>query len=240
MAIAAEPARLVARLASLTVGDLRQLQAELGKAQLDPADYEQRFEQLLEDLQGRFDELADQVAAGDITAPQFRHRAERALRSGYVQAYRYGAGAQGGSPTLSDDDVAAIGDAFAEDQAYLETFAQQIADGYVPVEAADRAAVEGTVLLSDRANLYANSVREMYFRGIVARTDDGEQVEWQLGDADHCDPCLEAADGSPYTSDTLPGYPGEICDGGSRCQCELVTETIAARQDGAADEEAAS
>ena len=225
-------AALSLKLERLSVDELRGLQADLGKAQLDPAEYEQRFEKLLEDVQSRFDDLASQVAANEISAAQFRHRAERALKSGYVQAYRFGAGAQGGSPTLSDDDVTAIGDAFAEDQAYLEKFAQEISDGYVPVNAADRASVDGTVLLSDRANLYANSVREMYFRGVVARTADDEQIEWQIdGGKDSCDPCLDAADNSPYTIDTLPGYPGELCDGGSRCGCELVTETIAARQE---------
>lgn len=219
-----------AHFKTLTAEELLSLQADLTKAALDPGDYEARFDQLLEDIQGRFDELADYVASGDISPAQFRHRAERALRSGYTQAYRYGAGAQGGSPTLTDDDVAAIGEAFAEDQDYLQRFADQIADGYVPVNPEDRPNVDGTVLLSDRANMYANSVREMYYRGVVARTDDDEQIEWQLGDTDHCDPCLDAADNSPYTSDSLPGYPGEICDGGSRCGCDLVTETIAARQ----------
>jgi hypothetical protein len=211
-----------AQLQELELEDLKSLQAELAKAKLSPADYRDKFKALLDQLEARFDELADLVASGEITAADFRYRAERALRSGYTQAYRYGTGSADGSTALTDADLAAIATAFAQDNEYLSKFADQIADGYVPVNPEDVPNVDGQVLLSDRANMYANSTREMFFRGQVARIAEDDEIEWvDSGDDSECDPCLEAAAGSPYTKDTLPGYPGDICDGGSRCRCEL-------------------
>ena len=220
-----------AQLQTLDLEALKALQSEVAKAKLTPAEYAARFEALLEAIQARFAELADLVASGDISADDFRYRAERALRSGYTQAYRFGAGSVDGSIQLSDADIAIIAAAFAEDNDYLTNFAKQIAEGYVPVNPEDIANVDGNVLLSERADMYANSTRELYFRGQVARIADDDEIEWQdNGDEDECSPCLEAAASSPYTKDTLPGYPGDICDGGSRCRCELVYASQVAAQ----------
>lgn len=226
----ASDARL-ARLEVLGLEELKSLQAELVKAPLHPSDYAKRFQQLLEDLQGRFSELADQIASGDSTAQEFRYRAERALRTGYTQAYRYGVGSIEGSVMLTDADIQIIVDAFSEDADYLANFAKQIADGYVPVNPEDIPHVDGNMLLSDRADMYANSVREMYFRGQVARIPDDDEIEWvDSGDESECSPCMDAAAGSTYTKDTLPGYPGDICDGASRCRCSLTYSSQVAAQ----------
>ena len=226
----ASDARL-AQLQQLDQEALKSLQAELGKAQLHPGEYAQRFQQLLQYIHDRFSELADAVAGGDISPEDFRARAERVLRSGYIQAYRYGVGSIEGSAILGDRDLADIMTAFSDDQQYLNNFADQIAEGYVPVNPEDRASVAGNMLLSDRADMYANSTRELYFRGQVSRIDDSDEIEWQdNGDEAECSACLEAAAGSPYTKDSLPGYPGDLCDGGSRCRCGLVYASQVAAQ----------
>ncbi len=41
-----------------------------------------------------------------------------------------------------------------------------------------------------------------------------------VGDADTCGPCAEAAEGGPYPASEAP-LPGEVCDGGDACRCEL-------------------
>lgn len=221
----------IARLSQLNLEDLKALEAELAKAPLHPAHYSDRFDALLDDLQGRFSELADQVAAGDITPQEFRYRAERALRNGYVQAYRYGVGSIEGGVVLTESDYAAITAAFAEDQQYLTNFARQISDGYVPINPEDRQDTQGRMLLSDRADMYANSTRELYYRGQVSRIPEDDEIEWvDSGDEAECVPCLDAAAQSPYTKDTLPGFPGDICDGGSRCRCELNYASQVAQQ----------
>ncbi|HEV2036895.1 MAG TPA: hypothetical protein VGU71_22315 [Candidatus Dormibacteraeota bacterium] len=227
----------IAQLEQLGLEELKSLQAELTKQQPHRAHYSDRFDALLAYLESRFSEFADAVAAGDISPQEFRYRAERVLRSGYTQAYRYGVGSVDGSVSLDDTDVASIVAAFSEDADYLANFARQIEAGYVPVNPEDRALVEGKMLLSERADLYANSTRELYYRGQVSAIPDDDQIEWQLGDTEHCDPCLEAADGSPYSKDTLPGYPGEICDGLSRCGCGLEYQSQVLQQ---TDEEAAT
>ncbi len=194
----------IAQLDHLNLKDLKSIQSELSKAQLHPSEYAQRFEQLLQWVQDRFSELADAVASGDVSPQDFRYRAERALRSGYTQAYRYGVGSIDGAVILSESDFQNILDAFDEDATYLANFAQQISEGYVPVNPEDIPNVEGNVLLSDRADMYANSTRELYYRGQVSRIEDGDEIEWQdNGDENECSPCLEAAASSPYTKDDL-------------------------------------
>lgn len=211
-----------AQLRRMDLADLKAIEADLAKAPLHPAHYSDRFQSLLDDLEARFSELADQVAGGDVSPQEFRYRAERALRNGYTQAYRYGVGSVDGSVILTESDIASIVDAFSEDARYLANFAKQIADGYVPVNPEDRQDTQGRMLLSDRADMYANSTRELYFRGQVSRLPDDDEIEWvDNGDEAECPACLEAAAGSPYTKDTLPGFPGDICDGGSRCRCDL-------------------
>lgn len=221
----------IARLRALNLEDLRSLQTELAKAQLHPSEYRRRFDQLLTYVQQQFSELADAVASGDMSPEEFQARAERVLRSGYTQAYRYGVGSIEGAVALSDADLQNILDAFTQDNAYLANFAKQIADGYVPVNPEDRPDVPGNMLLSDRADMYANSTRELFYRGQVSRIDDEDEIEWQdNGDEEECSPCLEAAAGSPYSKSDLPGYPGDICDGGSRCRCDLVYASQVAEQ----------
>lgn len=56
------------------------------------------------------------------------------------------------------------------------------------------------------------------------------EIVWELGDADHCAPCLDRA-GKVFTFQTLPGYPGtggfgEVCDGGSNCKCSLTYRRV--------------
>ena len=219
------------QLRQLDLEALKSLQAELAKAQLHPSEYAKRFEQLLTYIEQQFAELADAVAGGDISPDDFLTRAERALTSGYIQAYRYGVGSIDGSVVLGDQDLTEIMTALSEDKQYLANFADQIKAGYVPVNPEDRPDVQGNMLLSDRANMYANSTRELFFRGQVSRLPDDDEIEWQdNGDEDECSPCLEAAASSPYTKDTLPGYPGDLCDGGSRCRCSLEYASQVAQQ----------
>ncbi len=46
-----------------------------------------------------------------------------------------------------------------------------------------------------------------------------------VGDANTCDPCAANAEGSPYYPDEVP-IPGEDCDGGDRCRCELEPDEM--------------
>lgn len=240
MAQASLDVRGANKLVTLSNDRLRHLGDVLAKARLSPDEYRRRYDVLFDDIHERMLELAALVTEDEITPAQFRHRAERALKSAYVQAYRYGVGTTDGSLALADDDLTTIANAFAEDKDYLANFSAQIAEGYVPTTAAQVAEVEGSMLLDERAVMYANSVRSMFYAGRIARTADDVQIEWVLGATEHCDACLDAADGSPYTKDTLPGLPGAaVCDGLDKCGCSLDFSDAPAQSADVEEEEAA-
>jgi len=63
------------------------------------------------------------------------------------------------------------------------------------------------------------------FLAALAGPARGEAEERMLNyvavnDEDTCDPCAEAAAGSPYPASECP-LPGEICEGRDKCRCEI-------------------
>lgn len=68
--------------------------------------------------------------------------------------------------------------------------------------------------LDNRADLYVGRMRGTANEAFVNASDPDSSFEWELGDTEHCDDCLEMADGGPYTVDTLFSFPG---DGGTQC-----------------------
>lgn len=82
--------------------------------------------------------------------------------------------------------------------------------------------------LKGRIGLYADTLHAAYNKAYAeAAKASGESwnVTWHLGEADHCQPCLDL-DGRTFTLADLPGYPGDsgfgdVCEGGPRCKCSL-------------------
>jgi hypothetical protein len=61
-----------------------------------------------------------------------------------------------------------------------------------------------------------------YYQGVQNLALEERQVEWVLEPtADHCDDCLELAEGSPYLWSELPTVPGGDVQCGSNCRCML-------------------
>lgn len=61
-----------------------------------------------------------------------------------------------------------------------------------------------------------------YYRGVWNIMARERMVEWVLEPtADHCDDCLEIAEGSPYAFSELPTIPGGDVQCGSNCRCML-------------------
>lgn len=202
--------------------------AALTKASiLTPDDYSIRFEGYFDEVVARAASYASRLASGDIGPGQFRDFMQKTLRRAFVDAYRYGMGAAGYRTTLTDIDLQEIRSYLVEDTEYLSNFVSQIRSGHVPIVAEDRGPGMGHFLLKDRAELYAHALRELYWAGYVARDPVGTQFDWVLGIAEHCDPCIEMADGTPYTKEQLNGrVPGPaVCDGLVKCQCSLVRIT---------------
>jgi 8-oxo-dGTP pyrophosphatase MutT (NUDIX family) len=101
--------------------------------------------------------------------------------------------------------------------------------------------------LASRADAYAASLSRGYNEGFGMQgtsfaggdgSDDTDgdgtsapqvTIRWSLGQADHCDNCIDLAD-QEFTPDDLPGYPGDggfgpdnspLCLGGPCCDCAI-------------------
>ena len=88
-----------------------------------------------------------------------------------------------------------------------------------------------------RLGLYAATLRGSYntaYGNTVMTAHPDYYIQWELGSAEHCQPCLDRA-GKQFTVDTLPGWPGDggfggpgalgqpnVCLGGANCKCSCV------------------
>ena len=213
--------------ADLSVTDRFMVIAELTKAAaLTPEEFEDRFAMYLDEVVRSMGNYAERLGDGEIGPLAFKDYMVRTMRRSFADAYRYGLGASGERAILTDVDLMAVRGYLVEDAGYLDSFVRQFREGYVPVTAEDRAPGKGRFLLKDRAEMYAHAVRELYYAGYVARGATQQQYAWILGQAEHCDPCIDMANGSPYTKEQLAGRaPGpSVCSGLTRCLCSLVKQ----------------
>ncbi len=177
---------------------------------IEPSDYEAKFEQLSQDFRDQLSGYASDLANENITADEFHDRMVSAIKQGYVQAYRQGAGSVVGRTTLSDADIATIADYLKDEWVWLGNFSRQA--GLEDFSAA---------YLDNRTSLYADAVRGLYWAGKTSRQGDGTLIYWKAM-AGCCESCQAVEAGSPYTQETLPGMPGaDVCDGLDHCRCEL-------------------
>lgn len=82
-----------------------------------------------------------------------------------------------------------------------------------------------------RARQYGAGASAAFYRGWLAMLPPNARIWWELSVAEHCQDCLDFADGSPYrkpglTPNPLPTLPG---NGDSRClgncKCKLVADS---------------
>jgi hypothetical protein len=215
---------LKSRLAGWSTAELQaaygQLEEDLAKAApLDAAAYRDKYDALAEQIGAKVEGYASQVAAGRMSAAQFRQLMTGTLRTGYTQAYRFGASeAAGERATLSDVDLAAIVSRFGGELDYLDAFARAITDRGVGQDKGQL----NDAYLTNRAGMYADALRSSYWEGRVSRGTDQTAYLWHAVDGPTtCSNCAEL-DGQYFTADTLPGMPGsDVCQGLSNCRCEL-------------------
>jgi 2'-5' RNA ligase len=180
-------------------------------------------------VRGRLSGLVGSLRASQHPAPTFVDETVRMLRQVYLEAGHAGAGValvdrargltkaeQDSRRVERDAELAAMADRRAEAQrGYLQGLAQDVLAG---VEVDDA-----------RLGLWADTVQPAYEEGYgaeMAADETGYQIWWEaLSDA--CELCLEHQGNSPYTEETLPGWPGDggfgaLCYGGQRCRCSLA------------------
>lgn len=164
--------------------------------------------------------LADQLADGSLGVFEWRNRMRKELRNLHFTAYAAGAG---GLDNLTAEDVRRIQQKIADQEAYLEDWAGQLA-----VQAADGTEVSRQAVVR-RAMLYAGNGNSTYYEGAQAAIGmpplpqypgDGQtecrtnckctlritklagngnfDVTWVLATAEHCVDCVRlAADWNP-------------------------------------------
>lgn len=211
----------------LDLDQLWDLQDVLSKAaSLSPADYQDKFDALQTSVEDQFTNLSNQLTTGRISALQFRNRLQSILRRAMSDSYRFGLGASGQRAILFDADIATIRSYLTEDSKFLSGFYQDIKAGEVPGTVNEKPDAKGVFTVDQRAILYSNALRGIFYSGYVSRVNDPTTViNWELGATEHCDSCLDMEDGNPYTIVTLAGrVPGaDVCEGLDRCGCSLST-----------------
>lgn len=120
--------------------------------------------------------------------------------------------ARGGWGSLTQTDWGYISGVLDTQLRYLERFALQIEAGEQPL----------TTGIISRAMQYARMSRATYewLTGVTAR-EAGQDVEWNiLGEADHCDDCLEQSARGPVPVGSLVPVGARQCL--ANCACELA------------------
>lgn len=150
--------------------------------------------------------LTQRLYAGQLQTSQWQAAVAQELKSAHLAQAMFAAG---GRANMNNAAWGRVGQTLKEQYGFLNRFAQQIAAGQVS---------EAQALA--RIQMYGNAATQSYWSEYAERSTG--QLEWQLSAAEHCAGCVSNANGSPYTRETLPNYPG---DGGteclSNCKCTL-------------------
>jgi hypothetical protein len=154
-------------------------------------------------------DLVAQLEAGDITVQEWLSAMRDEVKLAHIGQYLFG---RGGRNAMTDDDWAAVSDRVRQQFEPLQTFAEQVAAG---TQSADQ--------IANRSANYIDTSRASYAEGhavahgwpdLPAYPADGstqcyancrcfwtvEPVEggwdctWNLGEADHCDDCIERSE----------------------------------------------
>lgn len=151
-----------------------------------------------------------ELRAGRITERAFVTAARQALARLVTPAYLAGKGGR----SLTGPDIDRIESLLNAREQRLVIWASEAAAG-----------AQSPTADAHRASMYTESARSAVQVGALAALfSQGSPFDWELGATDtHCENCVAAASGGPYTVATLPGVPGYgFCDGGDHCGCRLV------------------
>ncbi len=172
---------------------------------------------------------AKQLRDGKSTVSTFVKETGAALLTAYLAvstlATSEAAGDLGGSLLLSQSDLTASAhNRLASQIGWLQNLAGTI----ISMGLADKA----ISAIRSRLGLYGQSLRAHYeqtYGQTALKTAPKSVIKWHtLEDGVVCSLC-EDRDGETYTSDTLPGWPGdggfgELCEGGPNCRCTVTFE----------------
>lgn len=144
--------------------------------------------------------LTNQLYNGQINLSRWQIAVASELKDAHLAQAIFGAG---GRANMGFAEFGRVGQTLREQYAFLNNFAQQIADGKVSLNQA-----------LARINMYGNAIQQSYWAE-YAQANKEKKFKYVLHPAEHCDTCVARAAGNPYTFDNLQGYPG---DGSTKCK----------------------
>jgi hypothetical protein len=202
-----EKAILMSTLVRL-IGSLR---ANLDKKMIAQAvsDYGSLKEEFKDALFG----ILGSYQRGEITNEVMEEMWHSEIRSAWEKAYGLGIKSVGNPFGIWEQDKTWLKGAEAEEFGYLGRFVEDIKNNEFVME------------LEDRLSMYIETLDGVYFHGQVEGSPDYVRIVWHLRDAKHCDSCIRAAAGSPYTKKNLPFVPKDgTTECLSNCRCFLTFE----------------
>ncbi len=157
--------------------------------------------------------LTRQLYAGDIQLAQWQVAIASELKNAHLAQAMFAAG---GRANMGFAEFGRVGQTLREQYAYLDKFAQEIANGTV-----------SEAMALSRVSHYGDSAKQSYW-GEYAERSSG-LLDWILGayDERNCNLCPQYAADSPFTKETLPAFPADgttPCKG--RCRCRLSRRGI--------------
>lgn len=173
----------------------------------------------------RMNNITQQLVDGNVSLAEWQSGMMEQIKIAHTAA---GASARGGWAQMSQADWGATGRMIRSQYEKLQGFAEQIADG--------TQLLNGHALM--RADLYADAPRGTFeeMRRRYERLSNGMQFERRiLGEADHCDDCLDAADEGWQPIGTLPAIGDSVCL--TRCHCTFEYSATNPDEEGESESE---
>lgn len=160
----------------------------------------------------RVEDLTRQLRDGDIRLQKWQREMMQEIKDANVNM---GSLAKGGYDEMGQSDWGRVGNRVRQEYEYLRNFAQQIADGDIPL---DGRAV-------NRAGMYVDSARQTHHRieRIEMQKRGYNQEKNILGIAEHCPECVELTtrgDDGWVPTGTLPEVGNRLCL--SNCKCQVI------------------
>jgi hypothetical protein len=167
-----------------------------------------------EDVRG----IADKVIDGKIDSENFQIQMRKSIEKRYRELYQEGKGTK----RLSKWEEEFIQRQVNSQNQYLDNFRL-----YIDQQRTIGKELTGKVRW--RAELYAERGTSMFEAGHIASLPNDVLLDWEMQPAEHCNTCPIYQAGSPYTKETLPGFPGEgfhLTQCGTNCKCILQVSDL--------------
>jgi hypothetical protein len=174
------------------------------------SDVRDALESVVDASGARMNSLTESLIGEQISIAEWEAGMMEQIKLAHTAA---AASARGGWAQMSQADWGAVGRMIRDQYDYLRNFADEIASGKQPLD--------GRALV--RANMYGEAARgtfEQMRRRYEMLMNGMEEERRQLGIADHCISCLDAAALMWQPIGTLPAIGDSVCI--VNCRCTFV------------------